>query len=206
MIQQINTTKGIWETDEGVDEENPPVASALWWASRNGCPEVVKALLDEGISINEAGIEGWTPLAIAAFEGHTSVVALLAERGASLNTQVSSGATALIIACGMGHLVTVDILLSNGALIDLASADHWTPLLVASRNNHHDVVALLLFRGAQVDLKGPNGSTALYVAGIFSLSRSSCPREQARVNAVAPFPFFSSAFAPFCRSNSTTLA
>jgi cytohesin len=57
---------------------------------------------------NEDG--DWTPLMIAARNGHAKVVKVLMEAGASTGVMLSDGRTALSLAAAMGHADVVSIL------------------------------------------------------------------------------------------------
>ena len=55
----------------------------------------------------------WTPLMIAAQEGHIEVVTLLANRGSDLEARDATGQTALMLASAVGHLAVVQLLVER---------------------------------------------------------------------------------------------
>ena len=57
--------------------------SCVWVASKNGHLEVVKVLISNDGSVNEADNDGFTPLHLAS--GHSEVVKLLVELEGSVN-------------------------------------------------------------------------------------------------------------------------
>jgi len=84
-------------------------------AAASGDRAEVITLLDEGASPNVHARDDWTPLTIAAREGHADVVQLLLERGASVNLAEGGGHTALFWARKYGHSEVETMLLSAGA-------------------------------------------------------------------------------------------
>jgi ankyrin repeat protein len=56
--------------------------AALYIASRNGHPKVVKLLLDNGANVTIAVKDSFMPLHAASFNGHLAVVKLLLENKA----------------------------------------------------------------------------------------------------------------------------
>jgi ankyrin repeat protein len=81
-------------------------------------------LLDHGADINAAGIDGATPLMVAAQEKHLHLVDLLLVRGAEPNlvsnqlTGPAAGQTALHMASFDGHLEIAERLVEGGANVD----------------------------------------------------------------------------------------
>ena len=63
----------------------------LLLAARKGSEATVRALLDQGASVNSRNRLGDTPLIIAAKNGHTSMGLMLIERGADVNIRNLAG-------------------------------------------------------------------------------------------------------------------
>jgi len=66
-------------------------ASALAWAARQGQLEAVSLLLEAEANVNAETLCGWTPLYVAALNGHVEIVEMLVARGASVSTALSLG-------------------------------------------------------------------------------------------------------------------
>ncbi len=70
----------------------------LTFASRQGCVECVKVLLEKGADINATDPDGISAAVTAIINGHYDVAALLAEKGINLNLADKTGRTALYAA------------------------------------------------------------------------------------------------------------
>jgi ankyrin repeat protein len=150
-------------------------------------------IMDDPSSLNVKDLYGFTPLSIAAQEGHVEVVSLLVDKGAAIEAKANYrgapastaafysnpatmkvlavkgmvepvGATPLYIAAKEGHLAVVKLLLEKGASIDAKAEDACTPLWIAAFYGHADVVTLLLEKGAAVEGKHKDGVTPLAMA------------------------------------------
>jgi ankyrin repeat protein len=71
--------------------------------------------LEAGVGVNDAGLNGFTPLIVASKNGHTDVVKELLSGGANINATETDGRTALMFASSNGHTGVVKELLSGGA-------------------------------------------------------------------------------------------
>ncbi len=118
--------------------------------------------------------DGWTPLHLAAFFGHTEAVRLLLARGASAQavSQNATGNTPFHSALA-SHDAGVapeprrhmaQLLLAAGAEIDLPDASGYTPLHLAAHDGDVELVGALLARGAEVNPRHDKGQTPLAVA------------------------------------------
>lgn len=88
----------------------------LFTAAQNGQIQVVKRLLAEkGANVDQKDNNGWTPLNIAAQNGHSNVVELLLAKGAKIDQANSNGWTPLNSASLNGHSNVVELLLAKGA-------------------------------------------------------------------------------------------
>jgi ankyrin repeat protein len=104
-------------------------------AAAGGNIKRVKQHLVEGVDVNAKFKDGWTPLHMAAEEGHREIVDLLIAKGADINATAGAGA-------GVG----------------------WTPLHEAAEEGHKKVVGLLILKGADINVKNGDGRTPLDLA------------------------------------------
>jgi len=63
--------------------------------------------------VNRANKTGWTPLCIAAQEGHASIVQLLTKANVDVNTTNQDGATPLYVAARRAHESVIRILIKS---------------------------------------------------------------------------------------------
>ncbi|XP_030849772.1 ankyrin-3-like [Strongylocentrotus purpuratus] len=118
----------------------------------------------QGAEVNNVGKDGFTPLRLAACNGHLDVTKWLINRGAEVNTGDSVGWTALHLAAFNGHPDVTKELINQCADFNHTNYDGWTALHAAANEGHLDVVTELISQGADVDKASDNGWSALYLA------------------------------------------
>lgn len=100
----------------------PSQSVLLLDAAEGGELEKVKALLEQGVPINQTSSLkfGWTPLIAAIYHNETNVVHYLIEAGADVNLPDRSGETPLMWAAIWGDegIPVVRDLISHGARLD----------------------------------------------------------------------------------------
>ena len=161
----------------------------LFYVSMLGLDELMLKLLAAGEDVNSVGFR-LTPLAAAAFFGHTRFVQLLLDKDAEVNAVVphlESGTrryyspTAVQCAAETGHEDIVKLLLANGADVNLCRAqpptrgfgrvqDFNTPLEAAVMKSgavQTRIVRILLDAGADVHACGHGGSAELLYLPIY---------------------------------------
>jgi hypothetical protein len=137
--------------------------STLYNAAYAGRVEVARTMLAIGFDPNAPEpAPSWSPLMIAAAEGHDETVAVLLEGGANTNATNDVGRTALMFASTKGHTAIVRDLLEHGADPNIVPKDEtgWTALIAAAYNGHRDVVKILLGKGADKTIRDKEGQTA----------------------------------------------
>jgi serine/threonine-protein phosphatase 6 regulatory ankyrin repeat subunit B len=72
-------------------------------------------LLEAGVNVNAADKGRWTPLFIAAHQGHVAVLRLLMSHGADIDRLNRNGETALMVAAAAGQFASLQVLLVAGA-------------------------------------------------------------------------------------------
>ena len=117
-------------------------------------------------AINAFSVDGWTPLHLAAYFGHTKIAEMLISRGASVNacSRNSPGNTPLHAALAGNHKLVVGLLLGHGADVNAADVAGWRPLHLAAANNNIDAVNTLIAQGADVNAPNGEAQTALSLA------------------------------------------
>ena len=155
---------------------------SLLEAAAAGNLDLVKMILDRGVSPDTRDGTGHTALMRAADRGDRDVTKVLLDRGATINARTPAGNTALMPAAFRGRLDVVRLLLEHGADITAANADGWTALRLAQSNQHHAVVAVLL--GA-TPTERASASRPSVVAGMPRSSSPTAPQQAASTQAVA---------------------
>jgi glucose/arabinose dehydrogenase len=106
--------------------------------------DLVRRILDQGVSPDTRDRLGHTALMLAADRGDRDVAEALLDRGATINARTPAGNTALMVAAFRGRLDVVRLLLERGADVIAVNMDGWTALTLAQENQHPAIVALLL--------------------------------------------------------------
>ncbi|MFF3330427.1 ankyrin repeat domain-containing protein [Streptomyces sp. NPDC002888] len=100
-----------------------PTAKALFAAVRQGDVDGIRALIEAGADPDQliGEYDDWTPLTLAAAEGHRAVVEVLLDAGVHPDSQNRFGYLPLVLAATSGpqpHSEIVDLLLRHGADLD----------------------------------------------------------------------------------------
>ncbi|KAG2501154.1 hypothetical protein HYH03_000969 [Edaphochlamys debaryana] len=129
-----------------------PQPGELRAAARAGDVTAVRRILLTGAAhVDERNTDGWTPLALAAFFGHTEAVGALLGAGADTEAANTNGDTPLNWAAHEGHTEAVNVLLAAGANIQAATKSGWTPLHCAAWKGHPQAAKALLAGGANTE-------------------------------------------------------
>ena len=110
----------------------PGGMTALLFASREGCLDCVKALIEKGAKVDSPDPEGVTPLILSVLNTHFDVAKYLIDQGANVNHWDWWGRTPLYLAVDYNTL-------PHGGRPDPPSLDDTLPI---------DIVRILLDRGA----------------------------------------------------------
>ena len=119
----------------------PGGETAMLFATREGCMDCVKALVEHGANLNLADPEGVTPLITAIFNTRFDVAKYLIDRGANVNQWDWWGRTPLYLAVDYNTL-------PHGGRADQPALDETLPI---------DLIRLLLDKGAN-----PNAQLKLF--------------------------------------------
>jgi ankyrin repeat protein len=102
-------------------------------------------------------VDDWTPLQMAAREGHVAAIGSLLKAGARVNGASSRGWTPLMYAAGSGHAAAIDALVAAGADVHHTSNLGNTALHWASMYGYLDAARVLLEAGAKTDVRNKEG-------------------------------------------------
>jgi uncharacterized protein len=139
----------------------------LFEASAAGEIERVERLLAESAeAANAYSGDGWTPLHLAAFFGHTKIAEMLLAHHADVaaRSRNANGNTPLHAALAGNHKFVAGVLIGGGADVNAPDAAGWRPLHLAAANNNLDAMKALIAQGADVVAANGEGKSALSLA------------------------------------------
>lgn len=137
-------------------------------AAALGAESRLNALLERADhALDQRSADGWTPLHLAAFFGHTGTVAALIARGADLEA-LSANRMANTPLCaaiaGACNRTTIAALLDSGANANAEGGGGVRPVHLAASRGAAPVLRELLVRGARADVATDEGKTAAQYA------------------------------------------
>jgi len=140
---------------------------SVFEAAALGVNERVQELLtNQPDLLNAYAPDGFSPLGLASFFGHSDTVKLLIEKGADVN-QPSNNAwqvQPLHSAVASRNLETVTLLLQQGADINATQQHGFTPLHTAAQHGDANMIKLLLEHKADINAVTKAGETAMDIA------------------------------------------
>ena len=134
---------------------------AIHFAATKGRDDVVRFLLEQGVSVDQGTSKGLTPLMLAAGGGHASTVGLLLNNGAGVNRTETYEMTALHYAAKLGRPGVIPALLNAGARVASPAQKGVRPLDFAAFRGDVDIARLLVEAGADPAAKGTHGNSAI---------------------------------------------
>src|SRR6266542_2134740 len=135
----------------------------IWEAAALGRDERVAELLREDRSLPNAwSPDGFTPVGLAAFFGHSSTARLLVEAGADVGAVARNEMKVqpLHAAAAAKEIEIVRMLLDRGADPNARQQVGYTALMECARGGRDDMVSLLLAHGADPTLTTDDGKSA----------------------------------------------
>merc|ERR1711972_880631 len=107
--------------------------------------------LEAGAGKDEEQRKSFSPLSVAACNGHMGVLKILVDSKADLNMSKQDGSTPLLIAACNGKAEVVRFLCEARAEVNKTSTQGLTPLRAATMQGHEEIKECLIAAGAVMD-------------------------------------------------------
>lgn len=133
-------------------------------ATKEGCKDMVIALLSQHADVNKGNIDGKTPLHLAALHGSTDLIELLVKSGCEVNKGERNGATPFLSTALSGHIEAMKLLAKLGADINKPMHNGGTPLFGAAFFRNISMVNALIEINADINKPRCNGATPISMA------------------------------------------
>ncbi len=191
----VSALKKFIASDFATDSRDENGDSALHAAASNGAKNAADFLLNRGLTIDQTGANGRTPLMAAVLGNQTVMVRWLLRQGADPRLKDKDGYaplmlavregmsgavaelapyhrdsldSAILLAALVGQAEAIDTLTNYGGSVYARMEDGRTPLMIAAENGHAAAVELLLDIGASrfsTDADGRNAADLANAAG-----------------------------------------
>jgi len=172
-IRERRSRVALWLLDHGAEaevwagEQYDGQRSALVWASLEGLPDVVQALLAKGAAVDLRNNAGLTALMTAVSGNRVDLgcVRALLAAGANANARDDEGRTALMWAVSAGASAdAIRVLLAARTSVNATDKHAWSALMYAAATGHVDATRELLSAHANISLRNADGKDALMIA------------------------------------------
>jgi len=122
---------------------------------------LIRGLLQEGVDVNAAQVDGMTALHWAVYHDDADMAGLLVRSGADVNAENRYGVPPLSLASTNGNATVVSLLLGAGADPNESLQGGETVLMTAARTGSLEAVKELLAKGADPNAQERREQTAL---------------------------------------------
>ncbi len=139
----------------------------IFEAAATGQTDRVHTLIEEEPSlVNSYSSDGFSPLSLAVFFGHSETVDTLLAAGAEVNaaSRETMKLTPLASAMAAGHNQIARTLIDNGANVDAKGENDLTPLHTAAARGNIEAATLLLEHGAEISATTKDGKKPIAYA------------------------------------------
>ncbi len=104
----------------------------------------------------------WTPLMMAALNGHFDAVEKLINKGAEVDSLDKGGYSAMMLAASNNFPFIVELLIEKGADVNrIETTNGWTALIWATKRGHEETVQVLINHQADKSIKDYTGLNAI---------------------------------------------
>jgi ankyrin repeat protein len=141
-----------------------PEQSNLYTLVKNGHLNLFNRFIKAGCNVNQASLDGDTPLIRATLYGNTAVVETLIQAGADVNGADRWGYRPLNTAVDFDKIAVVKALIQAGADLNYTYLSINPPVSAAARAGNTAIAETLIQAGADVNRVGPWGCTPLIEA------------------------------------------
>lgn len=136
-----------------------------FFAIRSKDSELLNALLDRGLDVNErSGLNGDTALHLATLEGNVDCLKILIDHKAELDAKGARERTALHLAAQYQNNEAANLLIDAGAGLNVQDIDLWTPLHFAADAGNPEIAERLILEGAGLEALTKENRTPLHLA------------------------------------------
>ena len=126
--------------------------------------EAVQFLLNNGVPVNKANHDGYTPLMLAAKMHQSALIAILGQAGADANALLPNGDSILQDAINNNHAALIPYLAAIGAHLNKQDAQGNTLLHHCAMKGQASCLAALIEAGAQLKQRNLKNESALHLA------------------------------------------
>ena len=129
--------------------------------------QMLRTLLDRGMSPGAQDKEGYAPLHVASSSNSDGTVEPLLQHGADINATTALGMTPVHVSVYRGNLETLSVLLKHQPDLTIRADDGSTPLVAAGCSGQLGAARLLLDHECDINGSNTNGESILHYAVIY---------------------------------------
>lgn len=164
-MRQKEVVEELLEENACSRKRNKLKDTALHIAIRNADESIVQLITAaDDVDLEAKAKDSFTPLLLAAENGHLDIFKHLLIRGAEKNVVNADELTPLHLAAKNGHVALAEFLIQNGADIECLSDDYSRPLHLAAEAGHVALVKMLLQYNANRESQNVYDQTSVIIA------------------------------------------